>query len=527
MYAVVFKDADTTGDTEDDADLFFKVITPEVSDESNELVREFSIGTGNYQICFVANPSEDLLGGIEGLTAGSSNVANFKKLVEKKSPDTKPGMLMTSGFHKVSVETNKENDLGTVTLERAMARIDIVNLADGITISSVKFVNRATESVLISDATTTENAAFKDTTYTDMNLAGSSGGSAAYKAKIYSYEQYGTDDNAPSLVVNYTIGDKNYTHTIAFVTKGDGDTETQINLKRNHLYTVNISNNAGKLTFTLSVADWNKGTEFEVTSSELLARMIDYTDIKVGDIMLKDGSYVSMSGVSTLTDEQRAKAIGVVAYVGTHFKSGVKSAISNPHGLVLALKDASSDIKYMSLDGTTTNVTLGSDNQSTSIKDLYDTKMDGYAAYTKAMATTAPHSRIFDQATTYNTNNKTPENTTGWYIPSIGEWIDIFGCDGIGKSSNVSGLKSNTGNDKSVSDVATITSNINTALAKVGGSGYYGTFGSDKFEYWSSSEKDANNAYIVYKNTSTSLIIADPWNKTSSVHSGLRCILAF
>ena len=141
------------------------------------------------------------------------------------------------------------------------------------------------------------------------------------------------------------------------------------------------------------------------------------------------------------------------------------------------------------------------------------------------MATTT-HSRIFDQATTYNNNNKTPENTTCWYIPSIGEWIDIFGSEGIGGSSNVSNLKSNTSNDQSVNDGSTVRDNINTALAKVGGSGYYGTFSGD-FEYWSSSERDANYAYIVYKNTSTNLIIADPWEKTSSVVSGLRCILAF
>ena len=541
IYVVAFKDIDQTeavtttetgSEADDDVLIKAELIKSDAftGDNSNEFT--FKLGTGNYQICFIGNPSEDMQTKIAGLKAGTSTVKEFKALTEDLDPaDKTNGMLMTSDFTKCTVKADGLS-LSNVTLVRAMARVDIINKADGITITKATLNNRAVKTVLISDnSESTATDYLATTTDYTLNLAGKSDGSAGCEAEIYSYEQYNTSGSVVSMTLEYTIDgmDKTYQHTVEFkTTTGTDAAATQIPMKRNYLYTINVGNNQGKVTFNLTVTDWEEGTTFEVTSDELLAWTIDYSGIRVGDIMLNDGTYVDMSSVSELTEDQRAKAIGVVAYVGSHFKSGVKSAISNPHGLVLALKDAvnGNGLLYMSLDGKTTGVTLGTDNQSTSIKALYETVMDGYAAYTKAMATTAQHSRIFEQATTYNTNNKTPENTTGWYIPSIGEWIDIFGSEGIGKSSNVSNLKTNTGNDKSVSDAATITSNINTALAKVGGSGYYGTFKSG-FEYWSSSERDANYAYIVYKNTGTNLIIADPWEKTNSVHSGLRCILAF
>ena len=529
IYVVAFKDisqteavttTETGSEADDDVLIKAELIKSDAFTSSNEL--SFKLGTGNYQICFIGNPSEDMQTKIAGLKAGTSTVADFKALEEDLDPaDKTNGMLMTSDFTKCTVKADGLS-LSNVTLVRAMARVDIINKADGITITKATFNNRAVKTVLISDNSESTATDYLTTTDYTLNLAGKSDGSAGCEAKIYSYEQYNTS-NVVSMTLEYTIDgmDKTYQHTVEFkTTTGTDAAATQIPMKRNYLYTINVGNNQGKVTFNLTVTDWEEGMTFEVTSSELLAWTIDYSGIQVGDIMLNDGTYVDMSSVSELTEDQRAKAIGVVAYVGSHFKSGVKNAVSNPHGLVMALKDAVNEKVYY----VSTTATLGTDNQSTSIKDLYDTKMDGYAAYTKAKATTT-HSNIFDVVTTYNNNNKTPENTTCWYIPSIGEWIDIFGSDGIGKSSNVSNLKTNTGNDKAVSDAATITSNINTALAKVGGSGYYGTF-KNGFEYWSSSERDANYAYIVY-NENSGLTIADPWEKTSSVVSGLRCILAF
>ena len=519
LYAVVFKDAVVSNEDGEDnsTDLFFKVITPEVSDESNELVREFSVGTGDYQICFVANPSEDLLSEIKGLTAGSSSVEDFKKLVETKSPDTKPCMLMTSSFYKAAVTSGEATDLETVTLERAMARIDIVNKADGITINSVTLKNRATESVLISDAATTENAAFKDTTYTDMNLAGSSDGSVAYKAKIYSYEQFGEGGYAPSMEVSYSIGENNYTHTIAFVTKGEDDAETQINLKRNNLYTVNITNNAGKLTFTLSVADWNEGATFEVTSSELLDGTDPYKDAALGDVLLSDGTLVKQDAI---TDEQKSEVIGIVAYLYAEGDTRAK-AKTDAHGLVLALKNAGEVLAWSS-----SKTAFGT--AYSTFKDAYNNGSDGLTltdAIINSTTTLSTSFPAFNAVKTFRENTPAPTTiATDWYIPSIGEWIDILGTDGLG-GADISSVKSSSSNDLRLAVMSTIINNLDGAMKNVGAS--YDSFNNIN-TYWSSTESSAENAYnITINDSNSSKTHFYGGAKNGASYRLIRCILTF
>lgn len=535
---MLFKDADTAGDTEDNAsDLLFKAINVTDSIYKTDSVR-FKVSSGDYQICFVANPSAGLF---DGLTAGSSSVANFKALVETKAPDTKPGMLMTSDFHKATVTTNDSININTVTLERAMARIDIVNKADGITIDSVKLANRATNSVLINDGEKKAEA-LKDTTYKDVSLAGKADGSAAYKARIYSYEQYGTDNNAPSMEVYYRIGEKKYTHTIKFVTKGENDAETQINLKRNYLYTVNITNNAGKLTFVLTVADWNKGTTFEVTSEELIGGFDNayYDNAALGDIMLADGTFVKPDNI---TDDQKSQAVGIVAYLyksdETRIGAGVKAALAKmqrtPHGLVLALKNATAS------SWSSSAAVANSGYLYTSLKDAYN-GADGYTLTENVLnSTTLSLSTftVFQEVKTFRDSHEVTGTVTDWYLPSIGEWMDIMSKKGIGGVNISSIITSTEVAEYTDSPTApTVCSTINDLMEKVG-SGYYDKFAevasNNSCGLLSSTERNDSNVYAVffydnYSGTYGSKIGFDA--NVSKTYNGdntrrVRCILAF
>ncbi len=294
LYAVIFKDVSEANSTSvaisksaaADNDTYFKVIEL-LSDDLNKdnstfaegTDYKFNLGAGNYQFCFIANPGAALLTKIKGV----GTVADFKALVVDEEPAAKP-MLMTSDYIGGTV-TSEGLDLtevggaeNTVILTRAMARIDIVNKASGVTISSIVLKNRANKSTL---ETSTSNTGLEDKTYDASTVV--TGGDAPYCGTlpfvgdavadgdgrypeydkvIYSYEQLNTTENLPSIVITYTYSisgvDKTFTKEIPFETV-DGE---KIVLKRNWLYTVNVVNSKGKVNFTLTVKDWEEGTTF-------------------------------------------------------------------------------------------------------------------------------------------------------------------------------------------------------------------------------------------------------------------------
>lgn len=297
VYAVAFKDVsasstskpdDATTAGEDAGDTFVKWVSVELKDDLTA-EHSFLLGTGNYQICFVVNPSDALLTKIKGLTT-TSKVSDFKALVEDRDPGVKTdGMLMTSEFYAAAVTAGGTVDLKTVYLTRVMARIDIINQADGITITKATLNNRAPETVLISDSTAAgSSTTYEDKEYTFNNNSGLVGNSTkieaanADTANIYTYEQYQAESNVVSMTLEYTIAgveSTTYKHTVAFTTTTtdgtSGTTTTQIPMKRNRLYKVYIGNKQGKLTFTLSAKDWTKYSEEFTVSVDTLADGLD------------------------------------------------------------------------------------------------------------------------------------------------------------------------------------------------------------------------------------------------------------
>lgn len=280
LYVVAFRDADATAtsksttstkgenDAEDTYVMAKELVAGWGSFEDN-VQKTFSMAAGNYQFCFVANPSTALAQKIKDMTVGVSTVANFKALVEEQDPDTKP-MLMVSDFYGnyvvATTTAEEETDLGTVTLVRAMARVDIVNAADGITITNAKFANRAVKTPVISDSGTTTSTDYLSSKDYTLSLVGNATTPSKTTETIYSYEQINAESNLPSIELTYTIAGKSetYKHTVNFKKNN-----SQIPLKRNYLYTIKLSNSEGTLTVKLIVKDWTEGTTFEYTSEDL------------------------------------------------------------------------------------------------------------------------------------------------------------------------------------------------------------------------------------------------------------------
>ena len=290
LLAVIFTDADPSDDTEDnEKDKFFRTVKIDLGGETDPVIDDlsFSIGDeGNYLVFFVANVDEEkdkgLADALAGLEKGESTVGDFKKLAVSQLPETKPGMLMTSGFIRFRSSLVEAVDLGTVYLRRIMSRIDLINMADGVTVTRAVLHNRTVKSLLCNDATLQVNPAYIETpaekSYEGLNLAGSMDNPTKYEAEIYSYEQLADntrEDYQPSVDIYYTKQDadgKVFKHTVSLKvpeSEDEGASLVPIGLKRNNAYLVYIRADAGELLFSVKVEDWVEGETFTVTDGEL------------------------------------------------------------------------------------------------------------------------------------------------------------------------------------------------------------------------------------------------------------------
>ena len=285
LLAVIFTDADPSGDTEDNAnDKFFRTVKIDLEGETDPVIEglSFLVGDeGNYQVIFVANADTDLAGKINALEKDVSTVQTLKDLEVSQSPDTKPGMLMTSGFIRFRSSLVEAVDLGTVYLRRIMSRIDLINMADGVTVTRAVLHNRTVKSLLCNDETLKVNEEYIGATeeYTiDPALTGNMDNPTKYEAEIYSYEQLADntqEDYQPSVDIYYTKQDadrKVFKHTVSLKvpeSEDAGASLVPIGLKRNNAYLVYIRADAGELLFSGKVEDWVEGETFTVTDGEL------------------------------------------------------------------------------------------------------------------------------------------------------------------------------------------------------------------------------------------------------------------
>lgn len=290
LLAVIFTDKDPSGETEDnDKDKFFRTVEIDLGGQANPVLEDlsFSIGDeGDYLVIFVANVDEEkdkaLADALAGLEKGKTTVGDFKNLEVSQLPETKPGMLMTSGFIRFRSSLIDAVDLGTVYLRRIMSRIDIINMAEGVTVTRAVLHNRTVKSLLCNDETLEVNPAYIDTpaekSYDGLNLVGDMDNPTKYEAEIYSYEQlanYSQGIYQPSVDIYYTkqaTGDQLFKHTVSLkVPESDAEDATlvPIGLKRNNAYLIYICTDAGDIRFTIKVEDWVEGETFTITDEEL------------------------------------------------------------------------------------------------------------------------------------------------------------------------------------------------------------------------------------------------------------------
>lgn len=349
-------------------------------------------------------------------------------------------------------------------------------------------------------------------------------------------------DTTPDASVTYHITAPTSGVTIAAV-PGSGGTLTD---NGNGSYTlsggnaVSITNDNGPRIGVKGLYDVaSDGTTYTLRSDLLVEYSL--ADAQVGDFYCKtpDGTtgYLIPGNIASLTDAQQAACIGIVystdaSRIGAAATKFLSDKGITPHGLVMALTNASDGCRWGDY-GKDEN-SGGADGEpfkenTTTLQKQY-LNVDGYGE-TQWMVNkiangyNADTYKAFDVASKYGTEESgtaqyaVPSNTTGWFIPGMGQWWDIL--SNLGKI-DLTSYRDDTGSSTSINGDATIAvANMNTYLQKISGATQFstGTY------FWSSSEYNGRYACNVnfYSN---GYLYLDNFDKDYS-NRRVRCSFAF
>ena len=235
---------------------------------------------GTYDIWFVANADETLAAALLALTDRNSDSRvtedDLATLLVTQQVGRKDGEEAWHPFVMFSTEARRivskhgvVTNGGVVTMRRLAVRIDLVNAATGVTVNSVKFVNRTKQSRLgaSNDMTfSTPQDLYEEKSYEGIDLAGDFTKPTEYKASIYSYENVDVTpdgEHLPALEVKYTMDGLKFTHTVKFFDSTDPAGKTPLALKRNYLYRIVLTKQLD-VSFNITVEDWNTAGAFQI-----------------------------------------------------------------------------------------------------------------------------------------------------------------------------------------------------------------------------------------------------------------------
>lgn len=259
--------------------------------------------------------------------------------------------------------------------------------------------------------------------------------------------------------------------------------------------------------------------------------------LQVGDFFMKDGSLIGKDAI--LTEEQKANCIGIVFQTDENrIGETEKTALGGmAHGLVMALKNESGSVEASAgsnrfpwgkipTDGNK-EISAISGTKQQCYEDMSGLK-NSQEIWTKMDGISEDNYNPFRYAKDFSSQVMAPKNTTGWFLPSVGQWWDIFrnlgGCtflDGeASKDDKVNVVwKPLPGNKKDLMKM------LNAQLNKIGGV-YVDIFGDRTFDaLWSSSEFSYD--YVIYLTFTEAELNITARSKTEGRDSRVRCILAF
>ena len=268
-----------------------------------------------------------------------------------------------------------------------------------------------------------------------------------------------------------------------------------------------------------------------------------FANAQVGDFYCKNKKNEGylIPGDASLTTEQQKACIGIVystdvSRIGTAAKQALtKKGVNTPHGLVMALTNASEGCRWGEY-GKDQN-SGGADGapfkaNTTTLQKQYN-NVDGYAethwiidTYGRDGNTALKNTyTAFYHASRYGTAKSStgkyyaPSKTTGWFIPSMGQWWDIL--SNLGKI-DLTSYRDDAGSSTYIPHAApTVVANMNRYLEKISDATPFST---DTW-FWSSSEYDGRNACSVSFDSLGNLYLYYDFKRTN--YNMVRCSFAF
>ena len=484
------------------------------------------------------------------------------------TPPTATGLPMSAMASYSQKEAFTISPLGaelSASLQRIMARVDVCNYTPNLTITGIKVTHAAAQGYLFPQTTTaapkesyftmtptgayTDDLAADGIGYTDPQDDGDAKATNTHKHMFYLYEQVNAEHTSVEVVIDYKleIGQTKKEGSVSVPLKtNDGYIPTT----RNNLYTIVVGNGKaikdGIAVTTLIVKDWESTTDIEGELKPGEDNKDDGVKVAIGDFYLNDGTVLPKS--TELTDEQKQKVIGIVFQTfkdapgrfGSAEREALKAkGINFPHGLVMAVKIANNGktCKWKTIVDDEPNL-----NYIESLAATYS-DINGLSNYNQVNTNDPDFSThpAFKAVADFATEVQAPNKSTGWFLPSSGQWWDIIEnlCNNEENIFNLGDKKNDTNNEfwywryeaNGSSPNSTYIGNvgeyfaqknINIHLEKL--SSYADLFSTSVNSwYWTSSESSITEArYVAFSNE---VILVDRPNKTNPYY--VRAVLAF
>lgn len=267
-------------------------------------------------------------------------------------------------------------------------------------------------------------------------------------------------------------------------------TDLELTLNGHLVYDEGIPVNFGSSTESQSV-NLASGTckvynvTYDKVSSDVVTR-----DLEVGDYYYSDGSiypYGNQQDDNDLDKPVKNGCIGVIFEVGT----GVPNT-SWTHGSVLALHDSNGEngIDAWCKWGTAANTiatNIIADITTPESKTELINKKNGYEmSYSEELGSV----EAISKAKAYTVEVPGDDVTSGWYLPAMGQLLDV-----VAKLGGVT--VSNTDNMTTRGTYSAAIAKISEALVKVDGRA---TDGSGAYRWWSTTEKGTDHVYTLVVN---------------------------
>lgn len=330
------------------------------------------------------------------------------------------------------------------TLERIVARVDVVQNTPNMTIHAIRMINvpargylfaqsRAEAPADASPVSIRSNSCYDS----DADFGYDNSGNNTRKQMFYLYEQNNSAQSCTTLRIWYTL-DMGYKQAEgSFDVPFKKSTSEYVPTSRNTLYTVILGD--GKEASDVNniavvkVNDWDAvdiDNPFD-PGHDAYNDVVKPEDARIGDYYLADGTLRRSS--HKLTAQEKQQVVGVVFQtdpnrIGTAEKEALaQKGVSSPHGLVMCIKMVSKEklVFAPKLDDPIPGMVLlpNGGSNAEAYKAIEGLKQyQAFKAYQPDLTDFPAYAALEKFRSTF----PAPEQSTGWYIPAIGNWWDII-----------------------------------------------------------------------------------------------------